>query len=313
MCEVQNFNMSVLIETSIGNIVIDLLDENILAYNFIKLCKLKYYFFSPFFGLKQDQIVKCGVPEYPTQLQSAINKFTDISEKYPGISGDLIDVSDLKLDTPEPSVGLVSFTKFDNHIKSEFSIILSSDKEVIETLMSTQLPFGKIKEGFNTLLKINHSGDLKVRILHTHILSDPFPDPDNFINLIPKTLFPTEVQLKNISETDLKIDTTIEALTLELIGDLPHYNVKPAPNVLFITKLNPITRDDALEVIFSRFGPVNKCTIVKDKTGKSKRYGFIEFETERDAEIAYDKLSQGCIIDGNEIIVDFSQSTRDKH
>lgn len=305
-----NFDMSVLIETSIGNIVVDVFDDNVLGYNFIKLCKLKYYFFSLFFGLEKNRLVKCGAPEI--SLQYAITKFTSIETAFPGVAGDLIDVSGVERNTPEPAVGLVSFVNFDNHIKSEFSIILSSELKEIQSLLNLQYPFGKVVEGFDTLLKINDSKSSTIRILHTHILHDPFPDPINFSNLIPKDLFPSETQLKSITDPELKIDTTIEALTLELIGDILHYSVKPAPNILFITKLNAITNSEALEVIFSRFGSVKKCTVVKDDSGKSKRYGFIEFDTTKDAEIAYDKLSQGCIIDGNEVIIDFSQSTRDK-
>lgn len=32
-----------------------------------------------------------------------------------------------------------------------------------------------------------------------------------------------------------------QALTLELIGDLPHAEVKPPEHVLFVCKLNPVT------------------------------------------------------------------------
>jgi peptidyl-prolyl cis-trans isomerase-like 4 len=46
------------------------------------------------------------------------------------------------------------------------------------------------------------------------------------------------------------------ALTLEMIGDLPFSEIKPPENVLFVCKLNQVTRDEDLELIFSRFGKI---------------------------------------------------------
>ncbi len=37
--------------------------------------------------------------------------------------------------------------------------------------------------------------------------------------------------------------------------DLPDADVKPPDDVLFVCKLNPVTTEDDLEIIFSRFGP----------------------------------------------------------
>jgi RNA recognition motif-containing protein len=43
------------------------------------------------------------------------------------------------------------------------------------------------------------------------------------------------------------------------IGDIPDADARPPDNVLFVCKLNPITRDEDLEIIFSRFGPIKRC------------------------------------------------------
>lgn len=48
------------------------------------------------------------------------------------------------------------------------------------------------------------------------------------------------------------------ALTLEIVGDLPYASIKPPENVLFVCKLNPLTEEDDLGLIFSRFGPIKK-------------------------------------------------------
>ena len=39
-----------------------------------------------------------------------------------------------------------------------------------------------------------------------------------------------------------------------MIGDLPDADVKPPSNMLFICKLNPVTTEEDLELIFSQVG-----------------------------------------------------------
>ncbi|KAI7646270.1 Peptidyl-prolyl cis-trans isomerase-like, partial [Hortaea werneckii] len=77
---------------------------------------------------------------------------------------------------------------------------------------------------------------------------------------------------------------------------------------LFVCKLNPVTRDEDLELIFSRFGKILSCEVIRDKkTGDSLQYAFIEFGSKEDCERAYFKM-QGVLIDDHRIHVDFSQS-----
>ena len=98
------------------------------------------------------------------------------------------------------------------------------------------------------------------------------------------------------------------AKLLEIIGDIPDADVKPPENVLFVCKLNPVTNDDDLELIFSRFGKINSCEVIRDsKTGDSLCYAFIEFDQEKDCENAYFKMDN-VLIDDRRIHVDFSQS-----
>ncbi|KAL9039400.1 MAG: hypothetical protein Q9180_002551 [Flavoplaca navasiana] len=99
-----------------------------------------------------------------------------------------------------------------------------------------------------------------------------------------------------------------QALTLEIIGDLPYAEVKPPENVLFVCKLNPVTEDEDLDLIFSRFGKIVSCEVIRDKrTGDSLQYAFVEFEDQKACEQAYFKM-QGVLIDDHRIHVDFSQS-----
>ena len=93
-----------------------------------------------------------------------------------------------------------------------------------------------------------------------------------------------------------------------MIGDIPDADVRPPENVLFVCKLNPVTKEDDLEVIFSRFGQINSCEVIRDsKTGESLQYAFIEFDRAEDCEKAYFKMDN-VLIDDRRIHVDFSQS-----
>ncbi|WFD44130.1 peptidylprolyl isomerase [Malassezia psittaci] len=103
------------------------------------------------------------------------------------------------------------------------------------------------------------------------------------------------------------------ALTLEIVGDLPHADVKPPENILFVCKLNPVTKSEDLELIFSRFGEICSCEVIRDKkTGDSLQYAFVEYEERQAAERAYSKM-QNVLIDDRRIWVDFSQSVSRLH
>jgi peptidyl-prolyl cis-trans isomerase-like 4 len=131
---------------------------------------------------------------------------------------------------------------------------------------------------------------------------DPFPDPANL--KIPEAV-PTkppdgesgavriaedEDPLATLPEEEAererrKAAAAASALTLEMVGDLPFANVRPPENVLFVCKLNSVTRDEDLDLIFSRFGKIMSCQVIREKrTGDSLQYAFIEFDKREDAE-----------------------------
>lgn len=172
-----------------------------------------------------------------------------------------------------------------------------------------------------------------VFIKRTVVLSDPFPDPETFANLPVKSSDePSESFLKHKrigaheSLDDYKDKTEEEleaemrertaegnALVLEIIGDLPSADVKPPENVLFVCKLNPITQSDDLKMIFSRFGPIVSCEVIRDRdTSASLGYAFIEFEEKESCEQAYLKMDN-VLIDDRRVKVDFSQSVSKLH
>jgi peptidyl-prolyl cis-trans isomerase-like 4 len=133
---------------------------------------------------------------------------------------------------------------------------------------------------------------------------DPFPDPENLMTPPPSPIRPPDAQnivriaededplerAAHITEEEAEAErrkhaASASALTLEMIGDLPFANVRPPENILFVCKLNPVTQDEDLELIFSRFGKVLSCEILRDKkTGDSLQYAFIEFDEQSAAE-----------------------------
>jgi len=78
---------------------------------------------------------------------------------------------------------------------------------------------------------------------------------------------------------------------------------KDAFKTLFVARLNyEITAED-LKQEFEYYGPIVKCHLVKDKNGKSRGYGFVEFESSRDLKEAY-KDADGRKINKRRILVD---------
>lgn len=61
---------------------------------------------------------------------------------------------------------------------------------------------------------------------------------------------------EEIAEMRKDREAKARATILEIVGDLPDAEMAPPENVLFVCKLNPVTGDDDLEIIFNRFGKI---------------------------------------------------------
>jgi peptidyl-prolyl cis-trans isomerase-like 4 len=149
-------------------------------------------------------------------------------------------------------------------------------------------------------------------------VDDPFVDPPGLVRP-PSSPVRAPDDSRRIAEDEDPLATLPEeeeerlrrekaaaasALTLEMVGDLPFANVRPPENVLFVCKLNAVTRDEDLELIFSRFGVIMSCQVIRDKrTGDSLQYAFIEYDKREDAEQAYFKM-QNVLVDDRRIWVD---------
>ncbi|KAK1921190.1 cyclophilin-like domain-containing protein [Papiliotrema laurentii] len=325
--------MSVMLETSLGDLVIDLEVDKCprTCENFLKLCKIKYYALNAFFNVSKDFIAQTGDPTATgtggESLQSYLHSINQSSGPSPGRYFAPEITNKLK-HTARGTVSMAVSPTDPPGCGSQFFITLA-DK--IEYLDGKHAVFGHVIEGFDTLDKINDAFLDKegrpiqdIRIRHVEILEDPFPDPPNLIAIPPSPIRPpdnlstvriadTENPLQEIPEEQAELArrqtaAASAALTLEMIGDIPFAAVRPPENILFVCKLNPVTQDEDLELIFSRFGKILSCEVVRDrKTGDSLQYAFIEFDERSAAEQAYFKM-QNVLVDDRRIWVDFSQS-----
>ncbi|KAG5684420.1 hypothetical protein PVAND_013654 [Polypedilum vanderplanki] len=317
--------MSVVIETTVGDITVDLYlkERPKTCLNFLKLCKLKYYNFNLFHTIEPNFLAQTGDPTGDGNKGESVwgviegpkKKFFE-AEQIPKVL--------------HSDVGLISMVSVDGFVGSQFFFTLGTDLTSLDGIHSV---FGEVVEGHEVLRQLNeaivddkHRPYKDIRITHTVILDDPFSDPRGFRepNRSPS---PSAERLKNgrigadedIDDTEGKTEAEIQemleereakarATILEIIGDLPDAECAPPENVLFVCKLNPVTNDDDLQIIFSRFGKIKSCEVIRDKqTGDSLQYAFIEFEDQKSCESAYFKMDN-VLIDDRRIHVDFSQS-----
>jgi peptidyl-prolyl cis-trans isomerase-like 4 len=206
---------------------------------------------------------------------------------------------------------------------SQFYITL---RDEVEHLDGKHTIFGVVSEGLEILDKINNcmldernAPYQNIRIWRTEVIDDPFPDPEGLEKIIPPKS-PRRIEddtFKKVEnerdEADLqermaKVLAKSQSTTLEILHDLPDADIAPPDSDLFIANMNPATQDGDLELIFSRFGPIKSCDVVRDwKTGDSLQYAFITFENQRECEEAYFKMHD-AVIDDRRIVVNFSQS-----
>ncbi|CAI5770263.1 peptidyl-prolyl cis-trans isomerase-like 4 isoform X2 [Podarcis lilfordi] len=318
--------MAVLLETTLGDLVIDLYTEERprACLNFLKLCKIKYYNYCLIHNIQRDFIIQTGDPQGTGRGGESIfcklygdqARFFE-TEKVPRIK--------------HKKRGTVSMVNNGSDQHGSQFLITTGDN--LDYLNGVHTVFGEVTEGMDVLMKINEAFVDKdfvpyqdIRINHTVILDDPFDDPPG-LAIPDRSPEPTKEQLDSgrigadeeiddfkgrsvdeVEEILAEKEAKTKAILLEMVGDLPDADIKPPENVLFVCKLNPVTTDEDLEIIFSRFGQIKSCEVIRDwKTGESLCYAFIEFEKEEDCEKAYFKMDN-VLIDDRRIHVDFSQS-----
>ncbi|XP_055594337.1 peptidyl-prolyl cis-trans isomerase sig-7 [Uranotaenia lowii] len=319
--------MSVVIETTIGDVTVDLfLTERPRAtLNFLKLCKLKYYNFNLFHTIQHGFISQTGDPGGSGDGGSSIWGVIEGKHKR-YFEGETVP----KIRHTEP--GLLSMVcAGEGLIGSQFFFTLGADLSSLDA--GGHVVIGEVAEGHEVLRKLNEViCDEKnrpykdVRITHTVVLDDPFEDPRGFREpsrspspsaerlaggriAADEDIDDTEGKtMEEIAEQLAEKEAKARATILEIVGDIPDADMAPPENVLFVCKLNPVTTDDDLQIIFSRFGKIKGCEVIRDKvSGDSLQYAFIEFEDKKSCEGAYFKMDN-VLIDDRRIHVDFSQS-----
>ena len=234
--------------------------------SFLKLCKVKYYNFAPVYNVQKGFSFETGDPLGPR---------SEASDGGSSIWG-LIDGPAKRIFSAEfhPKLhhaerGTVSMatapgkTDPDERVAaSQFIITLGDDLDYLDGKAAI---FGKVVEGFDVLEKINEvfcdetGQPLKdIRIRHTVVLDDPFDDPSGLVepseSPVPSAAQLATVRIADDEELDESMDeeaierlrrereARAQALTLEMVGDLPFAEVKPPENILFVCKLNPVTQ-----------------------------------------------------------------------
>lgn len=318
--------MAVVIETTAGDLTVDLFvqERPKACLNFLKLCKLKYYNYNLFHTIEHGFIAQTGDPSGDGDGGESVwgviegkHKRFFKAEYQP------------KIRHSEP--GLLSMVSLgDNLIGAQFFFTLGHD---LSSLDDVHCVIGQVTEGHDVLRQLNdaicdnsHRPYQDIRITHTVIIEDPFENPRGFREP-SRSPSPTADRLKggrigadeDIDDTEGKTEQEVHemlqereakarATILEIVGDLPDAEVAPPENVLFVCKLNPVTSDEDLDIIFSRFGKVKGCEVIRDRvSGDSLQYAFVEFEDSKTCESAYFKMDN-VLIDDRRIHVDFSQS-----
>ena len=163
---------------------------------------------------------------------------------------------------------------------SQFYITLRGDLDFLDGKYTI---FGEIAEGEDVLERINAAYCDKqnrpyrnIRIKHSHVLDDPFDDlprvkkegeaeEEAEEEAEPASPEPArddrpEADDEIVEEDDMTLaeaeratrasEAKSRATVLEMIGDIPDADMKPAENVIFVAKLNPLTQ----VMIEARFG-----------------------------------------------------------
>lgn len=285
--------MSVLISTSLGDLVVDLYckDTPQTAKNFLKLCKMKHYNNNLFFKVEKNFIAQTGDPSATGDPGTSVYGLAyGMQARY--------FRDEIRPHLRHNRVGLLAMSNSREHENgSAFYITLSPSLDFLD---GKHTIFGEVAEGegLDVLARLNETFCDKggrpyqaLRIRSTDVLADPFDDLAG-LDYPPESpriegedgpgaidggrlrddehwleeyegLDAEEVQ-RRIREKELRS----KAVVLQMLGDIKDADARPPENVLFVCKLHPRTEDADLELVFSRFGEVLMCHVVRDrKTG----------------------------------------------
>ena len=173
--------MSVLLETSLGDIVIDLYTDlcPVTCKNFLKLCKTKYYNFALFHNVQAGSLVQTGDPT---------GTGTGGESLYAQLYGEQARYFDDELHRKlrHTKAGCVSMASArPNANGSQFFITVADDQTHLDDRYTL---FGEVTEGLevaraisNAYADANGRPYQNIRIRHTIVLDDPYEDPPGMV------------------------------------------------------------------------------------------------------------------------------------
>ena len=191
--------MSVLVETSKGDLVIDVFasESPKASLNFLKLCALKYYNDCKFFSVQRDFAVQSGDPTNTGRGGASIYSMCRCGEEEEKDGGgesrrrffaDEI-VKTLEKDQEElyalkhDQIGTVSCANFGREDTNQSQFLITT-RDSVPDLDGKHTIFGRVVEGLDVLQRINEAYCdengrpwQNIRIKHTIVLDDPFEDP----------------------------------------------------------------------------------------------------------------------------------------
>jgi peptidyl-prolyl cis-trans isomerase-like 4 len=315
--------MSVLFESTIGTFVVDLDCETSPknCNNFLKLSQCGFYTFCNFYSVERGFVAKSGSGREDLTGKSESQSAKSIL--FGTLESKQAQLNEFHISQMHARKGTISMLEGGG---TRFFITLSPNLIHLDNKYTV---IGHISEGIEIIEKLNEllvDSERRpfedVVIKKAVVLHDPFQS----VKLPSFPAIPSieavkflridwikeaeKYKLNDLTIHEEQAKSQSRALTLELLGDLPDAGAAPPENVLFVCRLNPMTQEDDLKIVFSRFGKVLNCRIVCDReTKKSLGYGFVEFQQKESCELAYSKM-QNAIIDDRKIHVDFSQSLR---
>ena len=238
--------MSVVLETTFGDIIVDLYHEErpVACKSFLLLCEMKYFNFCLFHSVQTNFIAQTGDPtgtgrggeSIYRQLYGDQARYFD-SEKKPNIK--------------HRKRGTLSMVNNGNDQHgSQFFLTLTAN---LDSLDGVHTVFGEVVDGWDALDKINIAVVDRefrpyhdIRIIHTVVLFNPFRIPKD-LDIPSRSPSPTlervqssmiafdelfeEEQLKGKTDKEIKDylaekEAQASAQILELIGDIPEVRCK---------------------------------------------------------------------------------------
>ena len=169
--------MAVLIETSLGDLVVDVYAEERprCALNFLKLCKLKYYNYALFHSVQRNHLAQTGDPTGSGDGGQSVWGVVK-GDAYRSFEAETVPR------IKHTRAGLVSMAGDGQGGHASQWFVTLGDQ--LGYLDGSHTVFGEVAEGEEVLEKINEAYCDKagrpfqdIRVYHTVVLEDPFDDP----------------------------------------------------------------------------------------------------------------------------------------